>query len=117
MPQPTSNKLLRLEVSSDTAVSQADSEDVFNILEIESNDNNSSKTLTITSVNVTTHAVQWSVYDRLNATSEGKTDIKYDLKHSYACVGWVSHKQRGIVMELYTINAQWENIKKASFFM
>lgn len=117
MPQPTSNKLFRLGVSSDTAVSQADSEDVFNILEIESNDNNSSKTLTITSVNVTTHAVQWSVYDQLNATSKGETVIKYDVKHAYACVGWVSHKQRGIVMELYTINALWENIKKASFFM
>ena len=117
MPQPTSNKLLRLGVSSDTAVSQADSEDVFNILEIKSNDNNSSKTLTITSVNVTSHAVQWSVYDRLNATSDGETVIKYDLKYAYACVGWVSHKQRGIVLELFIITSKSENIKKASFFM
>jgi hypothetical protein len=106
VPQPTSNKILRLEVSSDTAVSQAESEDVFNILEIESNDNSSSKTLTITSVNVTSHAVQWSIYDRFNTTSEAETVIKFDMKHSYACVGWVSHKQIGIVLELYIITSQ-----------
>ena len=67
VPQSPSSNLSALKVSKDTAISTADDvSDVYNILQIESNDNNSSKTLIITSVNTTANAIRWTVKEQLN---------------------------------------------------
>jgi hypothetical protein len=106
-----------LHVSIDTAVFPADSGDskILYILEVGSNGD--SKAVYIISVNSSSNTVQWTIHDRLNATTE-ETALRYDISSEHACIAWVSSKEReGLVIELYNIKAEEEHINKASLFM